>query len=194
MNENPALTQALAAAEADPNQRDRFLSLVYDDLLRMAHRELARHRTGETLNTAALVHEAYLKLFGRESHAFENRQHFFATAARAMRQIVIDYARSRLAQIRGAGAQHIALDDLDGNALPIDAQAENLVHLDAALSKLGSMDERLERVVELRFFCGMEIKEIAEVIGMSEPTVKRDLRAAKAFLGAELGAPTDQDG
>ena len=110
-----------------------------------------------------------------------------------MRQIVIDYARSRLAQIRGAGAQHIALDDLDGNALPIDAQAENLVHLDAALSKLGSMDERLERVVELRFFCGMEIKEIAEVIGVSEPTVKRDLRAAKAFLGAELGAPDGSD-
>lgn len=189
MSDSPSCGQSPGALEFDSAQRDQLLDLVYNDLLKIARRELARHSVGATLNTAALVNEAYIKLFGLEAHAFVSRQHFFATATRAMRQVVIDYARARMTQIRGAGAQHIDLDEMDGSALQIDAQAESLVQLDDALSRLGEADARLERVVELRFFVGLEIKAIAELLAMSEATIKRDLRAAKAFLGAELGFP-----
>jgi RNA polymerase sigma factor (TIGR02999 family) len=181
-------TSSITAGANDPAARERMLQLVYDDLLRIARAELNRHRRGETLNTRALVNEAYLKLFEREGSGYENRKHFFATAARAMRQVVIDYARSRLAERRGAGAEHIALDALEGAALPVDEQAEQLVGMDRALLKLAELDERLVQVVELRFFAGLEVKDIAELLGVSEPTIKRDTRAAKAFLQKELSA------
>ena len=163
------------------------MDAVYDDLLLIARAELARHRRGQTLNTRALVNEAYLKLFNPNAALdFESRKHFFATAAQAMRQVVIDYARARMTDRRGAGAEHIALDDLNGLALPVDAQADQLVAMDAAMQKLSLLDERLVRVVELRFFAGLEVSVIAELLGVSEPTVKRDTRAAKAFLQREL--------
>ncbi len=188
MNEiSPAITRALNEAK-DPEGRERFVALVYDDLLRIARAELARHRRGGTLNTRALVNEAYLKLFDRTELDYENRVHFYATAARAMRQVVIDYARARLAERRGGGAEHVDLDALDGQALPIDAQAEHLLAIDKALEKLAGLDERLVKVVELRFFAGLEVKDIAELLGVSEPTIKRDTRAAKAFLHRELSA------
>jgi ECF sigma factor len=119
------LTSALNSGNAD--ERDRLLGIVHEDLRRIARAELARHRRGETLNTQALVNEAYLKLFGGSAASFENRKHFFATAARAMRQIVIDYARARLADCRGAGAEHVPLDALEILPLAIDAQAEQLI-------------------------------------------------------------------
>ena len=103
-----------------------------------------------------------------------------------MRQVVIDYARARMTDRRGAGAEHIALDDLNGLALPIDSQADQLVAIDAAMQKLSLLDQRLVSVVELRFFAGLEVAAIAELLGVSEPTVKRDTRAAKAFLQREL--------
>lgn len=163
------------------------MDAVYEDLLLIARAELARHRRGQTLNTRALVNEAYLKLFSADAETdFDSRKHFFATAAQAMRQVVIDYARSRMTDRRGAGAEHIALDDLNGLALPVDAQADQLVAIDAAMQKLSLLDERLVRVVELRFFAGLEVTAIAELLGVSEPTVKRDTRAAKAFLQREL--------
>ncbi|MDC8014341.1 ECF-type sigma factor [Tahibacter soli] len=188
MNEHEhEITEKMAGMNADPGQRQAVMGLVYDDLLRIARAELARHRRGETLNTRALVNECYLKLFDRDGADFENRKHFFATAARAMRQVVIDYARSRLADRRGAGAEHLALDQLEGVPLPVDEQAEQLVGMDKALEKLAGLDERLVTVVELRFFAGLEVKDIAELLGVSEPTIKRDTRAAKAFLQKELG-------
>ena len=163
------------------------MDAVYEELLLIARAELARHRRGQTLNTRALVNEAYLKLFNPNAALdFESRKHFFATAAQAMRQVVIDYARARMTDRRGAGAEHIALDDLNGLALPVDAQADQLVAMDAAMQKLSLLDERLVRVVELRFFAGLEVSVIAELLGVSEPTVKRDTRAAKAFLQREL--------
>ena len=186
MNEHE-ITEKMAGMNADAGQRQVVMGLVYDDLLRIARAELARHRRGETLNTRALVNECYLKLFDRDGADFENRKHFFATAARAMRQVVIDYARSRLAERRGAGAEHLALDQLEGVPLPVDEQAEQLVGMDKALEKLAGLDERLVTVVELRFFAGLEVKDIAELLGVSEPTIKRDTRAAKAFLQKELG-------
>jgi RNA polymerase sigma factor (TIGR02999 family) len=181
------LTRALGSGSSDPAQRDEALAVVYADLQRIARAELNRHRRGETLDTGALVHEVYLKLFGRATMSFENRKHFFATAARAMRQVVIDHARARLADRRGAGAEHVPVDALAGGPVAVDLQAEELLDLDRALAKLGTLDGRLAEVVELRFFGGLEVAEIAELLGVSEPTIKRDTRAARAFLQKELG-------
>jgi RNA polymerase sigma factor (TIGR02999 family) len=182
----PDLTQALAGLAGDPSRRDELLARVYGELQKIARAELNRHRRGETLNTGALVHEAYLKLFDRTVVSYENRRHFFATAARAMRQVVIDYARARLADRRGGGAAHTNVDALVGGPIAIDRDAEQLLDIDRALSKLAALDERLAQVVELRFFGGLEVLEIAELLGVSEPTIKRDTRAARAFLQKEL--------
>ncbi len=170
----------------EPSPQQISMETVYEDLLIIARAELARHRRGQTLNTRALVNEAYLKLFSGTAVDFESRKHFFATAAQAMRQVVIDYARARVTGRRGAGAEHIALEDLSGLALPVDAQADQLVAIDVAMQKLSLLDARLVSVVEMRFFAGLEVAAIAELLGVSEPTIKRDTRAAKAFLQREL--------
>jgi RNA polymerase sigma factor (TIGR02999 family) len=182
------LTAAFLALGTDPAPRAGVLNLVYDELLRIARAELARHRRGNTLDTRGLVHEAYFKLFGDDQRVYSNRKHFYATAAQAMRQVVIDYARARQAERRGGGAEHVPLEALEGQPLPVDSQAEELVQLDAALGKLGTLDPRLVQVVELRFFSGLEVTEIADLLGVSEATIKRDTRAARAFLEKELAA------
>jgi RNA polymerase sigma factor (TIGR02999 family) len=179
-------TQSLSGLEGDRERQAQVLDLAYADLQRIARAELNRHRRGETLNTGALVHEAYLKLFDRRAISFENRKHFFATAARAMRQVVIDHARARLAERRGAGAEHVPLDALAGEPLAVEWHAEQIIDIDRALERLAALDPRLAQVVELRFFGGLEVSEIAELLGVSEPTIKRDTRAAKAFLHKEL--------
>jgi RNA polymerase sigma factor (TIGR02999 family) len=180
------LTAAFAALAADGAPSDEALRQIYAELLKIARAELSRHQRGNTLDTRGLVHEAYFKLFGGAGRAFANRKHFYATAAQAMRQVVIDYARARLAERRGAGAEHVGLDALEGQPLPVDAQAEQLVQVDAALNRLAGLDPRLVQVVELRFFSGLEVEEIAELLGVSTATVKRDTRAARAFLEKEL--------
>jgi RNA polymerase sigma factor (TIGR02999 family) len=185
------LTRALAA-DSDPVRQARALEVVYADLQRIARAELNRHRRGATLNTGALVHEAYLKLFAGSALSFENRKHFFATAARAMRQVVIDHARARLADRRGAGAEHVPVDALAGGPLAVDDGAAQLIDIDRAVERLAALDERLAQVVELRFFGGLEVAEIAELLGVSEPTVKRDTRAARAFLQKELARPAGE--
>ncbi|MBK9657889.1 MAG: sigma-70 family RNA polymerase sigma factor [Rhodanobacteraceae bacterium] len=183
------LTQQMAQAAGDPAARSRVLDQIYADLVRLARAELGRHQRGGTLNTRALVNEAYLKLFAAGVDTdYESRQHFFATAARAMRQVVVDYARARLAERRGAGADHVSLDDLEAAALPVDAQAERLVAIDAALAKLGALDPRLATVIEMRFFVGMEVEDLAALLQVSVPTIVRDTRTAKAFLQRELDA------
>lgn len=182
----PSLTQVLNGAAADPARRDAAFAQVYDDLLRIARAELARHRRQATLNTRSLVNEAYLKLFASNGADFSNRKHFFAAAARAMRQVVVDYARSRGADKRGAGIGTLSLDELGGAALQVEAEADQLVAIDAALTKLATLDPRLAEVLELRFFAGLEVTEIADLLGVSEPTIKRDTRTAKAFVQREL--------
>lgn len=186
---NPAITRAMAEVD-QPGGRDRFLGLVYNDLVRIARAELNRHRRGATLDTCALVNEAYLKLFEGTGLDYENRRHFYATAARAMRQVVIDHARARLAQRRGGGAEHVTLDALEGHPLPVDEQAEQLLAIDEALEKLAQLDERLVRVVELRFFAGLEFEELAELLGCSTRTVKREWERARAFLYTRLAEET----
>lgn len=177
------LTLLAGAAGADGDAQ-----ALYDELLRIARAELSRHRRGQTLDTRGLVHEAYFKLASAGAEGYANRKHFFATAARAMRQVVIDYARSRLAACRGSGAEHVPLDILESQPLAIDAQAERLVQVDDALARLSKLEPRLVQVVELRFFSGLEVEEIAQLLGVSTATIKRDTRAARAFLESELGA------
>ena len=184
-DQGPAITVALAEA-GNPAGRDRFMALVYGELLRIARSELGRHRRGNTLDTGALVSEAYLKLFNTSQPSYENRAHFYAAAARAMRQVVIDYARARLAERRGGNREKVSLDALENTPLQIDAQAEQLLAMDEALGKLAGLDERLVKIVELRFFAGLSVPDIAELLGVSEPTIKRDTRAAKAFMHHHL--------
>lgn len=168
----------------DP-QAAAFSATVVEEMRQLAHRELARHVRGGTLETRALVNEAYLKLQGRDG-GYANRSHLLATAAQAMRQIIIDHARARQADRRGGGAQAVSLAALETGRYGVD-DAEQWLRIDQAMRRLGEMDPRLERVAELRYFAGLEVEEVAEVLGLSAPTIKRDSRIARAFLAAELG-------
>lgn len=186
----PDLTAALAALARDPARHDELLRGIYGELMKIARAELARRARGVTLDTRALVNEAYLKLFGGQVREYVDRRHFYATAAQAMRQVAIDHARARLRERRGGGAEHTSLDAIEGQPLQLDDDASELLALDSALSRLAELDPRLAQVVELRFFAGLEVTEIAGLLGLSEATIKRDTRTAKAFLATELG----QDG
>lgn len=158
---------------------DRLWSEVYDELSRMAHRKLRQERAGHTLNTQALVHEAFLELVDQTRAGWESRLHFFATAARVMRHILIDYARRHKAQKRGGGAPHVPLEEA---GVSTEGSIDVFLALDKALSDLSEKDERLGKVVEYRFFGGMQEQEIAELLGLSPRTVRRDWRKAKAWL------------
>ena len=162
---------------------DKLLPLVYDELKGLAHGQLRGERPDHTLNATALVHEAYLKLVDQERMSWQNRAHFFAIAAQSMRRILINYAESRRAQKRGGG-QVVATfsDELMGR----ETRADELIELDEALKRLHELNERQSKVVEFRFFGGLSQEEIAEVLGVSVPTVKRDWRVAKAWLSREL--------
>lgn len=180
MSDDDQITGLLAGLRAgDAHSFDRLLPLVYDDLRRRAHAQLARRRPGDTLSTTALVHEAFLKLSASSHQNYNDRIHFFAVASRAMRQILVDYARASAAAKRGGGAQAVSLDvervaDVD--------RADELVALDEALVKLEAIDPRLARVVELRFFGGLSVEEAGEAMGISPRTVKREWRKARALL------------
>jgi RNA polymerase sigma factor (TIGR02999 family) len=156
---------------------------LYDELHTLAHSQRRRSRPGETLSTTALLHEAYLKLAAGAT--VNDRRHFFALAARAMRQVLVDHARQRATEKRGAGRQVTTLGD---EVAGVQADAAELLAIDTALANLQRVNERLGRVVELRFFGGLSVEETAETLGTSTATVKRDWRAARAFLVATLGA------
>ncbi len=170
--------------QGDANAADELFALVYNDLRALARRQLARLRPGETLAPTALVHEAYLKFAERSAPAVVDRQHFLAVAARAMRLIVIDYIRRRQAQKRddGGGGGGTQVTEVAARELaPID-----LIAMNDALEELEALDARQAQVVELRFFGGLELKEIAAILDTSERTVKRDWQRARAFLYASL--------
>jgi len=158
---------------------DRLVSLVYDELRTLAHRRLRVHRPGQTLNTTALVHEVYLELADRDGRSFNDHSHFLGAAATAMRYIVIDYARGKAAEKRGGNLQRLPLDDAE---IPVADRAPELLALDEALSRLAGLDERLARLVELRFFGGLTVAETAATMETSERTVKRDWRKARVLL------------
>jgi RNA polymerase sigma factor (TIGR02999 family) len=172
-------TQLLKAARGgDAGAVDELFGKVYDDLRRIAHQRLMRHGRGETLSTTALVHETYLRLVDQSRVEWQDQAHFFALASRAMRFILVDYARARSAKKRDGGAG-IPLDALQ---LAADERAGDLLDLDEALATLYGFSDRLGRVVEYRFFGGLSYEEIAEVMGCSVPTAKRDWARARAWL------------
>ena len=163
---------------------DTLLKLVYKELHRQAHRYLQKERGGHTLQTTALVHEAYLKLNQQKNVSWESRSHFFAVAATMMRRILIDYARTKHRVKHGGVNSDLPLE----NALTISVSETDfdLLALDEALNRLAEKEEQLAKIVELRFFSGLDVVETAEVLGVSESTVKRDWAMAKAWLHREL--------
>jgi RNA polymerase sigma factor (TIGR02999 family) len=174
----------------DASAIDRLVTLVYRELHRLAARALRQERGDHTLQTTALAHEAYLRLAGGEPPSLNDRAHFFALASRLMRHILVDHARSVQAQRRGGGALKVAVDELHGEPLERLADpgsALDVLLLDSTLSRLGEIDPRKARVLELRFFGGLSVAETAVVLGVSEPTVILDTRLARAWLLAELG-------
>jgi RNA polymerase sigma factor (TIGR02999 family) len=171
-------------SEGDEKIVNSLMPLVYDQLHAMAARQLRGERSNHTLNSTALVHEAYMKLVDQTRATWLNRAHFFAIAAQAMRRILINYAHKRIAQKRGGGA--IVATFNDGEVVR-ESRAEELVALDEALERLRLLNERQCKVVEYRFFAGLTQDEIAEVMHISAPTVRRDWRLARAWLARELG-------
>ena len=183
MSNPQGVTELLAAVrDGQDGSFERLFEVVYEDLKRRAHFQLGA--SSPTLNTTGLLHEAYLKLAGVETPDWNDRQHFFRVAARAMRQIVIDRARRHLAQKRGGGEAPL---DLDAVQVAADDAADRMVALDDVLSRLAERDPRLAQVVELRFFGGLSVEETGETLGVSTRTVKRDWRLARAFLHDALG-------
>ena len=170
---------------SDDRSLDSLFSWAYTELRRLAHAVRGRSgRDGETLNTTALVHEAYLKLSSAHTLEIRSRTHFFAIAARAMRRLLVDAARGRLAQKRGGDDG--AWVTLDESLLPQPMRASQLIALDEALTRLEATDPRRAQVVEQRVFAGLTSEETARVLGVSKPTVDRDWRAARAWLAVEL--------
>lgn len=180
------------ASGGDAQALNAIFPAIYAELQRSAHRELGRWRPGDTLNTTALVHEAYFRLVDARRSDYADRQHFYAVAATAMRQIIVDHARQRRAGKRGGGQAAVSLDRME---LAAPEVADEIVALDEALSSLGTDHPRLARVVELRYFAGLSVEESAEAMGLSPRTVKREWQKARAFLYRMLhgDAPTREE-
>lgn len=162
---------------------DKLMPLVYDELRRLAGHYMKRERPGHTLQPTELANEAYLRLVGQQQIDWQNRAHFFAIAARVMRHLLVDHARSRGYAKHGGGALHVSLDE--GAVVSAEPDA-SLLALDEALARLGAFDPRKSQIVELRFFGGLSAEEAAEILGVSEITVKREWLKAKAWLYREL--------
>ena len=173
----------LSWRQGDAAALDRLVPLVYDELRRVARRHLRREQPGHALQATALVHEVYLRLVDVDQLTLKNRTHFFAVAAKLMRQILVDHARRQHADKRGGGATMMSLDDVSPAA---QSTSVDVLALDQALAALASIDARQSHVVELRFFAGFNIDEAAEALGMSPATVEREWALAKAWLFRRL--------
>jgi RNA polymerase sigma factor (TIGR02999 family) len=185
--DEPDITGVLRELSAGrPGALDRLIPMVYAALHRIAHEQLVGERTGHTLSSTALLHEVYLKLVNVRVVTWQDRAHFFAVAARVMRRILIDYARGKARDKRGAGTVHVPLDAAHDVAI---GQAEDLMDLDDALTRLEALNERQCRVVECRSVAGLSVEETAVALGVSVATVKRDWAFARAWLNRELGNP-----
>jgi RNA polymerase sigma factor (TIGR02999 family) len=170
-------------SRGDPEALQALVPIVYNELRRLANHYLQNERSGHTLQSTALVHEAFLRLVGNNEMQWHGRAHFFAAAAQSMRRILVDHARQRQAGKRGAGAQRVPLDE----ALTVPVQSNlDVAALDESLTNLASIDARKSRVVELRFFGGLSNKEISEVLGISPAAVRNDWVVAKAWLYRDL--------
>jgi RNA polymerase sigma factor (TIGR02999 family) len=180
----PEVTQLLVAwGNGDQVARDQLMSVVYHELHRLAHHYMKRESPGHTLQTSALVNEAFMRLIDQKDVRWQNRAHFFGIAAQMMRRILVDYARTRNYAKRGGGARQISLDE--GLTVSLERSAE-VVQVHEALEQLAKFDPRKSQIVELRFFGGLSIEETARVLGVSQGTVMRDWTLAKAWLRKEI--------
>ncbi len=179
------LTTLLAAARGGDRQAaDQAFTLLYDDLRRLARSRLRQHQTMTLLDTTSLVHESYMKLVGGDALSVENRQHFFAYASRVMRSVIVDFARAKLAERRGGDAEHVALSTEISEQ--VAAPENDALRVHQALDVLQQADPRLAQVVEMRYFGGLTEVEIAEMLGLSERTVRRDWEKARLLLLAAM--------
>jgi RNA polymerase sigma factor (TIGR02999 family) len=169
----------------DADALERLFAIVYEELERLAHAQLRRERPGHTLDTGALVHEAYFRLIELDPTRWQNRAHFFAMAARAMRQVLVGYAVARNAKKRGSGRTALPLDEA---VVMVESRSDDLLALDEALARLERAEPRYVRVVECRLFAGLNIEETAAALDISPATVKRDWTLARAWLNQELSA------
>jgi RNA polymerase sigma factor (TIGR02999 family) len=171
-------------SKGDQTALAKLLPLVYDELHRLASRYMRRERPDHTLQTTALVHEAYLRLVGQKNVRWQTRVHFFAAAAQVMRHILVDHARGRRRAKRGEGLPEVSLEEA---AVITNERADELLAVDTALTRLTAVDARKSRVFELRYFGGMSVEEAAQALQVSPATVARDWRMAKAWLRREIG-------
>jgi RNA polymerase sigma factor (TIGR02999 family) len=182
------VTQLLRAwSDGQQEALERLMPLVYDELHRLARHYMSRERSGHILQTSALVNEAFLRLVDARHVNWQNRAHFFAISASLMRRILVDFARTYQSQKRGAGVRPVSLDE----GLDVTEERLDLAFLDDALKTLAALDPRKSRVVELRFFGGLSMEEVAEVLQVSPETAKRDWKLAKAWLLREMGGKQD---
>ncbi len=172
--------------DGDETALNDLMPLVYEEMRRLARHYMRRERPGHTLQTAALVNEAYLRLVDHKGMRWQNRAHFYAVASQAMRRILVDHARSRHYAKRGGGGQIVNLDEAEGM---VQKQAADLVALDDALADLSAIDPRKGRIVEMRYFGGMSVEETARVLEVSPVTVMREWRTAKAWLLRAISTP-----
>ena len=181
---SPNVTELLVAwAKGDERARDELMSAVYDELHHLAHRYMKRESPGLTLQTSALVNEAFVRLIDQKNVQWQNRAQFFGIAAQMMRRILVDYARSRNYAKRGGGAIQVSLEE---SLVVSDERTSEVVNVHEALERLAEFDARKSQIVELRFFAGLSIDETAEVLGVSPGTVMRDWTLAKAWLRREM--------
>ena len=182
-SQNQVTQLLLDLSNGDKAALDKLMPLVYGELRRLAHHYMGRERAGHTLQTTALVNEAYLRLIDQRSVRWQNRAHFFGIASQMMRRILVDHARSRQYAKRGGGAHRVSLDEA---MIVTEERAADVVALDDALNALAEIDLRKCRIVEMRFFGGLSIEETAEVLAVSPGTVMRDWTLAKAWLHREI--------
>lgn len=183
------ITAALAAInDGDPRAFDRLMSLVYDQLRVMAAGYMRRQPADHTLRSTALVNEAYLKLYRQQDHDWRGRSHFLAAGAQAMRRILVDHARAKAREKRGGGLHRV---EFNGDLLGGLKKDEDVLALEESLSKLHELDERQARIVELRFYGGLTVQEVADVLGVSKRTIEGEWTMIRAWLRRELGAEQD---
>ena len=188
MDPQGEVTSLLAAwGKGDSSALNRMIPLVYTELYRIARRVWHQHPQNNTLQPTALINEAYLKLANAESATFQDRCHFFAVACTAMRQILVNHARNRLAEKRGSGRISVPLDEVER---AVDQEAEEIVSLQEALETLQAVDPRKSKVVEMRYFGGLSVEETAEALGISIGTANRDWRLARSWLIRQMGRET----
>jgi RNA polymerase sigma factor (TIGR02999 family) len=175
-----------AAKNGEKQAEDKLIHLIYPELRRLARHRMRRERTDHTLQTTALVHEAYLRLITQPDRTWECRRQFFAIAANLMRQVLIDHARARLRQKRGGGQVKTCLDERFAG---VDLRRIDVIELDECLSRLTKIDQRQGQIVEMRFFAGLSVEEVAQHLGISSKTVRRDWEAARAWLFRAMRRP-----